>query len=105
MIKLEHSTSLLLAITLALGACGERANYSSTTPARPPPSKTEVNTEMSKDAVRKVLRDPSSAEFSDIVCGDIQCMGKVNSKNGFGGYSGKKTFFVDIASQKVTVHQ
>ncbi len=105
MIKLEHGTPLLLAITLALGACGEKANDTSTTPTPPPLSKTEVNTEMSKNAVRKVLRDPSSAEFSDIVCGDTQCMGKVNSKNGFGGYTGKKTFFVNIASQQATIHE
>ncbi len=46
--------------------------------------------------VRKKLRDPDSAEFSNLRvsskgAADIVC-GEVNSRNGFGGKSGKQKF-------------
>lgn len=47
----------------------------------------------SKDAVTKILRDPDSAKFGKVVYRDpgIVC-GFVNAKNGFGGYTGEKSF-------------
>ena len=55
---------------------------------------------MGKQSVLKKLRDPKSAEFSDIRLGPVQSertgggavCGYVNSKNGFGGYSGRERF-------------
>ena len=67
-----------------------------------------------KTAVKATLRDPESAQFSDMDSiedgrGKVIC-GKVNSKNGLGGYSGfatfvyveyKQTKFVEIAQRDV----
>ena len=45
-----------------------------------------------RTAVKARLKDPDSAEFGLIsVHGKVAC-GTVNSKNGFGGYSGAKRF-------------
>lgn len=46
--------------------------------------------------VRDLLRDPESAQFSDFtVAGNgLLVCGKVNAKNGMGGYVGKRTFIV-----------
>lgn len=50
--------------------------------------------EQVKAAVVAQLRDPSSAEFSNIrIVGGSTVCGEVNSKNGFGGYVGKQRFF------------
>ncbi len=47
--------------------------------------------------VKSKLRDPASARFEhlDFKGGDIYC-GYVNSKNGFGGYAGRKMFAVMV---------
>jgi hypothetical protein len=51
-----------------------------------------------EDNVRKTLRDPGSAQFSNVYVnrrGTLAAVcGSVNSKNGFGGYGGEKQFFV-----------
>jgi hypothetical protein len=50
--------------------------------------------ERSKRAVKSILKDPNSAEFKDVYFSkksNVAC-GKVNSKNGFGGYVGFKRF-------------
>lgn len=52
---------------------------------------------VSQDAVRKKLRDPSSAKFSDVYFhrgkdGVPTTCGKVNSKNAYGGYAGFQRF-------------
>lgn len=49
-----------------------------------------------KAKVRDLLRDPQSAQFSDVRTtgnGLLVC-GMVNAKNGMGGYVGKRTFVV-----------
>jgi hypothetical protein len=45
-------------------------------------------------AVRLQLKDPDSAKFSEIEqCGDAEAAtGKVNARNGFGGYTGPREF-------------
>lgn len=45
-------------------------------------------------AVKSQLRDPGSAEFSEVVTNGPVACGFVNSKNGFGGYAGKVPFVV-----------
>ena len=52
--------------------------------------------EASKDAIRQRLRDPESAEFRNVHFysggpAAVAC-GEVNSKNGFGGYTGYERF-------------
>jgi hypothetical protein len=45
-------------------------------------------------AVRAILRDPASAQFSDVKAypeANAAC-GKVNAKNAFGGYAGEESF-------------
>jgi hypothetical protein len=56
-----------------------------------------------KRAVKRELRDPDSAEFRDVRCGDSEetgpaVFGHVNSKNAFGGYGG----FVKFVSNGTT---
>lgn len=50
-----------------------------------------------KRAVRNSLKDPDSAEFKDVYANyteefDVVACGKVNAKNGLGGYTGYKRF-------------
>ncbi|MGY4398083.1 hypothetical protein ACVWZA_003285 [Sphingomonas sp. UYAg733] len=48
-----------------------------------------------QDRVKAELRDPASAEFSDVdVKGVRTVCGRVNSRNGFGGMSGAQRFVV-----------
>lgn len=47
-----------------------------------------------EDAVRRLLRDPESARFSEVRAfpdRNVVC-GKVNARNGFGGYVGDELF-------------
>ncbi|RWR50638.1 hypothetical protein EOW65_06710 [Sinirhodobacter ferrireducens] len=63
-----------------------------------PRTLTETETARMEDAIRSQLRDPDSAKFSDIVADGNSAMitvcGNVNSKNGYGGYTGKIPFSV-----------
>lgn len=57
-----------------------------------------VSQSAAKEAVRQQLRDPESARFSGVYVhrgpsGAAVC-GRVNAKNGFGGYTGDSDFFV-----------
>lgn len=69
--------------------------------------------------VEASLRDPSSAQFRNLVTvtepqiaptaglvvtpgGKVLC-GEVNGKNGFGGYAGFQRFIADISSGRVTL--
>lgn len=49
-------------------------------------------------AVEGRLKDPHSATFSEIyvsdIAGTVSACGDVNAKNGFGGYTGSKSFIV-----------
>lgn len=44
--------------------------------------------------VKRELRDPASAQFSDVTTNVESACGFVNSKNGFGGFAGKAAFVV-----------
>lgn len=67
------------------------------------PACTEAGRKVSaaEDAVRKVLKDPGSAVFSDVTLGwfgsgvEGVC-GVVNARNSFGGMSGPKPFAVSL---------
>ena len=50
-----------------------------------------------KEAVKVVLRDPASAQFSNVeeVDGDGIVCGEVNSKNAYGAYTGALSFVYD----------
>lgn len=45
-------------------------------------------------AVKQHLRDPQSAQFSDVTANAESACGFVNSKNGYGGYAGRQPFVV-----------
>lgn len=50
-----------------------------------------------KRALRAELKDPESAQFKDVYANyteeyDVVACGRVNAKNGFGGYTGFKRF-------------
>lgn len=45
-------------------------------------------------AVKREMRDPDSAKFSDVTVNVESACGFVNSKNGFGGYAGRQPFVV-----------
>lgn len=47
-----------------------------------------------KKLVERQLKDPNSAQFTEIVKGSKASCGYVNSKNGFGAYSGREAFVV-----------
>lgn len=47
-----------------------------------------------ESAVKRELRDPESAQFSDVAVNVESACGFVNSKNGYGGYAGKQPFVV-----------
>ncbi len=61
-----------------------------------------------EEAVRRVLKDPGSATFSDVTLGwfgsgvEGVC-GKVNARNSFGGMSGPKPFAVSIHQGEAVV--
>ncbi len=66
-----------------------------------------------ESSVRENLKDPGSATFRDVSAtrvrstGDIAICGEVNSKNGYGGYTGFQMFFMylkpDGASNEITL--
>jgi hypothetical protein len=78
----------MICCALSLAACGngEAARRS-----------IQRNTQIfaAQDRVKAQLRDPGSAEFSDVTVpheGISTVCGKVNSRNGFGGMSGPQRF-------------
>lgn len=58
------------------------------------PSPEELAFNEAQASVRSTLKDPGSAEFSDMyLCGNSKVVtGEVNAKNSFGGYNGKARF-------------
>lgn len=51
-----------------------------------------------RDALNRLseqLKDPSSAQFKDVVLSHVYVCGQVNSKNSMGGYVGFKHFMAD----------
>lgn len=71
---------LVASACFALAACNQLSQYKA-----------------AEDAVKQKLRDPESARFSgESKCGGSEIvLGRVNSKNGFGGYAGDERFVSD----------
>lgn len=85
----------MAAMALAIGGCGAKQ-----------PTEAERDIARAQEAVRAKLRDPSSAQFGYIRAGKpgVIC-GRVNAKNGMGGYAGSQQFVavVDPVTAKVPV--
>lgn len=87
---------LLALSSVALSSCGDGSSSASSSE----PSETEMMSRyqvMSKDKLKESLRDPSSAKYEDVAAhrvssGGFVFCGKVNAKNGFGGYTGFERF-------------
>lgn len=81
---------------LILVSCSAAADY---------PEKYSTLVESAKSNIRAQLKDPYSAEFEDIFIGKsnnnspVVC-GKVNAKNSYGGYVGRKRFYFTEGSDK-----
>jgi hypothetical protein len=73
---------LAAAMAAVVTGCGQKV-----------PTAEEANVAHAQNAVRAKLRDPGSAQFGYIKPGKpgVMC-GRVNSKNGFGGYAGSQQF-------------
>ncbi len=62
-------------------------------------------TQEAKDAVRRTLRDPISAQFQGVrQYKDGTVCGQFNGKNGFGGYAGFRNFVVTRNGKSETLH-
>lgn len=75
-----------IAAALMLSACGESAEQKEAI--------IRANIQiMSEDGVKARLKDPSSAQFTNqFVSRRGAACGEVNSKNGFGGFTGAKRY-------------
>lgn len=51
-------------------------------------------TDVAENAVKQILRDPSSAQFRSVREYAGPVCGEVNAKNGFGGFTGYTRFIV-----------
>lgn len=90
-----------LALSACVAACAPR--YEDRQPAAPavtftPARLTQAQIEAVQASVRRVLRDPESARFGNMVAaqssqGPLTVCGWVNAKNGFGGYTGDEPYF------------
>ena len=94
----------VIAFTL-LGVLSGCVGYPHTAAVQPQPAPTWETIELTKEieearkeVVRKTLRDPESARFSDLYAakridgsGGIAMCGFVNAKNGYGGSVGRQS--------------
>lgn len=82
-------TVMIISMCLSLAACGS-------TEADTKADKQRWMIEKTKTAVQQRLKDPESAEFSDVHTVEYQgatvVCGHVNAKNSFGGKSGMQRF-------------
>ncbi len=53
--------------------------------------------EKGRQIIADMMRDPSSAQFRNVVAAESCVTGEVNGKNGFGGYAGFQQFYYDDA--------
>ena len=91
-----------LPLCLLLAGCGSIHQEPPTPTASLKPYKLSA----AEDAVyqpwiKRGLRDPQSARFSEVVAGrdergQVLICGNVNAKNGYGGYAGREPFFAYI---------
>ena len=101
--KVKDNNKVLLAIgAVAVIAIGIQSSQSDKKPkAAPPPVVKPAKpvgipdwqrTSVAQDDVKKRLRDPASAQFSDLTVRNGVVCGQVNSRNGFGGMTGPQQF-------------
>lgn len=88
-----------ISVISAVIACGCAAKV-----ATDPVPMTPTLEEAAQKAVRNVLKDPDSAQFSGVPVaarskqtGNIRVCGYVNAKNSYGGYNGSTRYVADIA--------
>ena len=88
---------LFVFLCVVLVGCGESAAQKE--------ARIRVNIQsMSESAVRNRLKDPASAQFQNqLVSSKGAACGEVNSKNGFGGYTGFKRYI--FAGKDLTVFE
>ena len=76
---------------------------------KPPPASGDAEIYLAQEAIRKIMREPSSAVFEDVFFVDdrksetgdyvpVVC-GTVNGRNGFGGMTGPRHFVAIMAEQ------
>ena len=88
---------LLMGILLLIATCSKLDEHHA--PSNLIPSDA-IYSAAAEKLVRRQLRDPDSATFSDVIVaypnsnGDTIVCGMVNAKNGFGGMVGRKRFIV-----------
>ncbi len=81
----------LLLASFAVAGCQTEAGTLQAEPvAMKPPS--QADEAKAKAAVKRVLKDPSSAMFEGLFTHPGAVCGFVNSKNSFGGYVGRRPF-------------
>lgn len=56
--------------------------------------------DLAMEAVRSKLRDPDTAKFEGVVATPNGVCGRVNAKNGYGGYAGAIPFSVKLSDGK-----
>lgn len=56
-------------------------------------------------AIKATLKDPYSAKFRNVHKSLHNVCGWVNSKNGFGAYSGARLFAYDTRTEKITYYE
>ncbi|WP_141249457.1 hypothetical protein [Sphingobium sp. D43FB] len=101
---------LALSIVCLLSSCGDRPDEEDQAGQPTSPyadlGKQATWNDAGKEAIKAKLRDPTSAEFQDVKFHlafgktPVSC-GKVNAKNGFGGYGGYERFIA--AGDVITV--
>lgn len=98
-----HATAILIVGAVVVGLVVANGESKKSSPAPKPTATTPAiggqrfrDQAVAQRMVRNMLKDPSSAEFSEVHTGwssgtPVTC-GYVNSRNGFGGMSGKQRF-------------
>ncbi|MGE7204923.1 hypothetical protein ACQKJZ_04500 [Sphingomonas sp. NPDC019816] len=98
-----HATAIFIVGAAVIGLVVANGKSGQTPPAPKPTATTPANggqrfgdQAIAQRMVRNMLKDPSSAEFSEVHTGwssgtPVTC-GYVNSRNGFGGMTGRQRF-------------
>lgn len=69
----------------------------------PQPTREEMQIAAVQEAVRAQLRDPQSAQFTNVRKSRLAICGEVNSKNAYGGYAGAERFYGFSTDQQTVV--
>jgi hypothetical protein len=94
-------------ISIASAACTSTEQPRQAAVTATPSPLSAKDTAAIKAGVTKVLRDPASAQFGEFAAvttsdGTRKACGYVNSKNGFGGYSGMNLFIGSFSGSNFT---